>query len=104
MSRGIFYTTLMWHDSRGGEVEAKVRVIYSFLRGSEPSFYDPGSPDEIEILSLQPVDGETVIPEHFLTSEELLSECAADHAAEQENAAEWRAQCRRDDALMGEIS
>jgi hypothetical protein len=101
MSRGIFWTTLMWHDSTGGEVEARVKVIYSALKGCPPSFYDPGSPDEIEILSITPADGETVIPDHFLTSGELIEECREDWQAEQENAAEWRAQCRRDDALMG---
>ena len=90
----------MWHDSRGGEVEARVRVLYSFLKGTEPSFYDPGSPDEIEILSIESEDRETVVPDHFLTSEELIAECAQDHDAELENAREWHAQCRRDDALM----
>jgi hypothetical protein len=102
VSRGRFWTTLMWHDSRGGEIGVRARVLYSFLKGSEPSFYDPGSPDEIEILSIEPEDRETIVPEHFLTSDELIAECAEDHAAELENAREWRAQCRRDDLLMGD--
>lgn len=100
MSRGRFWTTLMWHNSRGGEVEAKVRVLYSALEGCPPSFDDPGSDGELEILSIEPEDRETIIPEHFLTSEELIAECWDDWQAERENAAEWRAQCRRDDLLM----
>ncbi len=100
MSRGSFATELLWHDSRGGEVEASVRVLYSFTKGYPDSLEEPGEPDDVEIISITSADPTIDIPEYFFTSEELIAECFEDWRAEAEGAAEWRAQCRRDDALM----
>lgn len=98
--RGTFTTTLTWHDSRGSEVEADVRVLYSFTKGYPATWVEPGSDAEIEIVSLTPADPTIAVPESFFTSEELIQECFEDQQAEAENAREWRAQARRDDALM----
>ena len=100
MTRSTFTTTLTWHDNRGGEVETDARVLYSHTRGTAPSFDDPGSPDEIEIITITAPDPSITIPASFYEQQELLDECAEDWAAEQVAAQEWRAQCRRDDLLM----
>lgn len=93
-------TTLIWHDSTGGECSANVRVTYSRTAGCAPSFDDPGSPDEVEIIKIVADDGEPV-PQRFYTDETLIEECVEHWAADEAEAAEWRAQCRRDDRLMG---
>lgn len=100
MNRGTFSTELMWHDSRGGEVEASVRVLYSYTRGYPQTWEEPGEPDEVEIISITPADPTIQIPEHFYTSAELLQECFEDWQADADEMREWLAQSRRDDALM----
>lgn len=103
MNRSTFNTTLLWHDSRGGEVEASVRVLYSFTKGYADTWEEPGAPAEVEIIKITPADTCIVVPEHFYTSEELIEECFEDWRAGEEDAREWRAQARRDDAMMDAI-
>ena len=103
-ARHRFVTPFAWEDRNGDDVEARIRVIYSASHGCAPSFDDPGSPDEIDIISIAPVGSEVEIPLALYTDDNLLTECAEDWAAEEIEAQEWRAQCRRDDALMGRWS
>lgn len=103
MTRGTFTTTLVW-DQDGEEQEADVRVLYSYTKGYPATWEEPGAGAEIEIISITPADPTIRIPEHFFDSEELKDECSEDQQAEAEAALEWRAQCRRDDALMDAVN
>ncbi len=98
--RGIFTTSIMWHDSTGGEVEARVRVTYSRFKGFAGDWTDPPEPAAVEIVSIFPLDSTDPVPDHFLTDESLIEECLEDWANEEVEAAEWREQSRRD-SLMG---
>lgn len=99
-ARGRFGTTFVWEDRNGEEVEARIRVLYNFSRGYSATLEEPGSPDEIEIVSIAPVGCEVEIPLALYTDDALLDECAEDYAAMLVEAQEWRAQARRDDLLM----
>lgn len=99
-NRGTFTTTLMWHDSRGGEIETDVRVLYSYSKGYPATWEEPGCDAEVEIIKLTASDPSIEVPESFYTSEELIQKCHEDWLADAEDAREWLAQSRRDDALM----
>lgn len=99
--RGILFTNLLWHDSRGGEVETRVRVVYSRHAGFKGDMTDPPEAASVEIVSITSEPGGIDVPAHFMDDEDLLAECLADWAEDDVRAAEWRAQSRRDDLLMG---
>ncbi len=98
--RGRLTTTVVWQDQSGDDVEARVRVIYSATKGYPDTWEEPGAPDEIEIVSIAPIGSEVEIPLALYTDHDLHAECHADWLEMQEEAREWRAQSRRDDALM----
>lgn len=98
--RGRLTTTVVWEDRHCDDVEARVRVLYNATRGYADTWEEPGAPDEIEIISIAPIGSEVEIPLALFTDEDLLTECHADWVEMQEEAREWRAQSRRDDALM----
>lgn len=98
--RGRLTTTVVWEDRHGDDVEARVRVIYSATNGYSDTWGEPGFPDEIEIISISPIGSEVEILLALYTDDDLLTECHADWVDMQEEAREWRAQARRDDALM----
>lgn len=100
-NRGILSTDLLWHDSRGGEIETRVRVVYSYYKGFAGDCTDPPEPASVEIQSITSEPAGVDIPDSFFEDEDLLAECMQDWIASEEDAAEWRAQCRRDDLLMG---
>ena len=102
MSRATFNTELRWHDSRGSEIEASVRVLYSFTRGYLATLEEPGEEPSYEIITITPADSLVTIPDHFYTDAELIAECAEHWSGEEEAAAEWRAQAHRDSLLMGD--
>lgn len=102
MSRGAFTTSLVWEDADGNEIEADVRVLYSRDKGYAGDSIDPPEPSSVEIISITPADQTLKVPARFETDDELIAECMADWAAEEIEAAEWRAQARRDDLLMGD--
>ena len=96
-------TGTMWHDSAGNEREAEVRVTYTAHRGHAGTMIDPPEPDSVEIVSIVPVDPAVTLPDGYADGDfddTFFDECLEDYAAEMEEAAEWRAQSRRD-ALMG---
>lgn len=99
--RGILKTHLMWHDSRGSEVEVDVRVIYSRDKGYKGSYYQPAEPSSVEIVDIQCADKSVTVPDHFYEDEALLAECMEDWASEEADAAEWREQSRRDRLMEG---
>ena len=102
MNRATFNTELRWHDSRGGEIEASVRVLYSFTRGYPATLEEPGEEPSYEIITITPADSLLMVPDRFYEDAELITECAEHWAGEEDAAAEWRAQARRDGLLMGE--
>ncbi|MGJ3630135.1 hypothetical protein AB5I41_31055 [Sphingomonas sp. MMS24-JH45] len=81
-------------------MEARVRVIYSATKGYPDTWEEPGAPDEIKIISIAPIGSEVEIPLALYTDDDLLTDCHADWIEMQEEVREWRAQSRRDDALM----
>ena len=99
--RGILFTNLLWHDSRGAEIETRVRVVYSRYKGFAGDRTDPPEDASVEIISITSEPAGVDIPAHFFEDEDLLAECLQDWAEDDVEAAEWRAQCRRDDLLMG---
>lgn len=102
--RGSFTTTIMWHDSTGGEIEADVRVVYAYQKGSPQTMIDPGEPASVEIVSITPTDSSVTLPEDWRAGdhdESLHDECFADWRSDQEEIAEWLAQSRRDQAMGG---
>ena len=101
--RGRLVTTATWEDRFGEEVEARIRVLYSAHRGYPDSLEEPGSPDEVEIISIAPIGSDVEIPLALYTDDDLLTECHADWCEMIEEAKEWRAQARRDDLLMGDF-
>jgi hypothetical protein len=93
-----FTTTHMWHNSVGSECECEVKVTYTFHRGCEPTMVDPGEPDSIEVISVVPIASD--YDPGDIDLEAFADECMADHADMIEDAAERRAESRRDDLMM----
>lgn len=100
--RGIMFTDLLWHDSRGSEVETRVRVVYSRHKGFSGDFTDPPEDASVEIVSIASEPAGVDIPAHFFESEELLAECMQDWAEDEIAADEWLAQSLRDRLMMGD--
>lgn len=97
-----FKTSLMWHDSRGGECEAQVFVTYVGTKGFAGDRTDPPEPASVEIVKIVDAnDPSAGIPERFLEDEDLIAECFEDWKAEEIEAAEWREQSRRDQLMEG---
>jgi hypothetical protein len=94
MTQHTFRTVLLWHDSRGGEVECPVAVTYDYSRGYPATLEEPGCDAQIEITAIKPIDGDTIVPDHFSESAELIDECFEhlenEHAAAEEHRAEMR--------------
>lgn len=95
-----FRTSLLWHDSRGGEVEAEVNVTYALHPGYAGDRFNPPEGADVEIIKIVTVDGETIVPDHFTESADLIAECFENEADEADAAAEYRAEQARDDRLM----
>lgn len=83
------------------DTEVDVRVLYQRYKGYRGNYYQPSEPASVEIIKIVCADPEIGIPDHFGDNEELKAECMADWEVDAEDAAEWRAQCRRDALLMG---
>ena len=85
-----------------GDEEIELTVIYSVTPFVAATYYQPAEGGEVEVVSVKRAG-----KEFRLTDDEedaLLAECQgramSDIAEEAAEAAEWRAQCRRDDRLM----
>lgn len=104
MTRGRFKTSIMWHDSRGSEIEADVIVIYERTKGYAGDRIDPPEADSVEIISVKHAvaDPEApTIPASFDEDEGLIAECLEDWALDEIEAQEWRAQSRYDQSMEG---
>lgn len=94
-----FRTSLLWHDSRGSEVEAEVSVTYAYHPGYAGDRFNPPEVADAEIIKIVTVDGETTVPDHFNDCAELIAECLQHDADENAAAEEYRAEQRREDFL-----
>ncbi|MFE8106943.1 hypothetical protein [Sphingomonas melonis] len=98
MGERSFTTSHLWHDSTGSECECEVTVTYVFHRGCKPTLVDPGEPDSVEVISVVPL-----IPEYDLGDVDLevfADECMANWSDMLADAAEFRADMRRDHLMM----
>lgn len=94
--RGSFTTSI-----EIDETEYDVRVRYQYDKGYAGSYYQPPEPPSVEILEIKPADKALIVPDCFYEDDALIAECLADVEAEAEEAAEWRAQSRRDQLMGG---
>lgn len=90
------------HYIERGDEEIELHVIYSVSPFIPATYYQPAEGGEIEIISVT-CDGDAfgLYPHEEAA---LLRACeeraGSDIEEERAEAAEWRAQCARDDALM----
>jgi len=94
----ILKTTLIWHDSRGGEHESDVEVEYDRYPGFAGDMTDPPHDATIEVIGITSRDE---IPPTYIDLADFSDECMQ-HWAEQdevdrERAAEDRAERARED-------
>lgn len=92
---GTFKTTVMWHDSRGGECEAEVRVTYVGRHGFPQTLESPAEPATVEITSVEPMQLGGMLPDDLAERDDLIEECfdhwrATCEAAEEQRAEELR--------------
>lgn len=92
MTTNTFTTTVLYHNSVGGEVEQDVAVTYTYHKGWDGGRYadSPPEPDGVEIQSVVPD-----VPDACYA--DLVEQCFEDHANYLADAAEWKADMRRDD-------
>lgn len=99
-----FTTTIMWHDSRGGECFCEVEVAYEPTRGYVGSRDEPGEPDRVEIIHIEPLHAGDELPTDSgvgsAIDDCMLDECFEHWQAEQDEAAERKAEQRVDDRMM----
>lgn len=81
-----FTTTLTLPD----ETEVEVAVTYRHIKGYPASWVEPDEPDSVEIDSVVPD-----VPESCYA--DLIEQAFEDHASYLADAAEWKADMRRDD-------
>lgn len=93
---GSFKTTVIWHDSRGSECEAEVRVTYVGRRGFPETLVDPAEPATVEITAIDPLVLGTFLPDDLAEDDDLIEECFEDWRATCEAAEEARAEDYRD--------
>jgi hypothetical protein len=100
MSR-TFGTMLCWLDDAGNEQEASVEVTYSTYAGFNGSMVQPSEDPSVEIQTIERTDpGEPIDYARWEDDADLIAECMQDWAEDIEAAAEYRAEQRRDDAMM----
>lgn len=96
MMNGTFKTTVIWHDRRGSECEAEVRVTYVGRKGYPETRIDPAEPATVEITDITPVTPGTYLREGLTEDDELIAECFEHSEATAEAAEDARADDRRD--------
>lgn len=93
---GSFKTTVIWHDSRGSECEAEVRVTYVGRHGFPETLVDPAEPATVEIADIEPLILGTFLPDDLGDDDCLIAECFTDWSDTCEAAEEARAEDYRD--------
>lgn len=97
---GYLKTATAWTDAFGEEREALIGVRYTVHKGFRGDHIDPPEPATVEIDDVKVIEGGP-LPDDWEAPDELLAECLADWAEEAIEAAEWRAQSRRDQLMGG---
>lgn len=78
------------------EQDADIRVEYSFYAGYKGSQIEPPEPASVEIINITPADPLILIPNDLYEDDDLLAECMAHHCDMLTDAAERRAEDRRE--------
>lgn len=90
------------HYIERGDDEIELSVIYDCTPFVAATRWQPAEGGEVEIISVKHKGAEFALTD--AEEETLINACEQrapqDFADEAEEAAEWKAQCRRDDALM----
>ena len=90
------------HLIERGDEEIELSVIYSCSPFVPATYWQPAEGGEVELISVRHKGAEFDLTDAEESA--LIAVCEerapSDWAEEREQAAEWRAQCRRDDALM----
>jgi len=97
--RNNFKTVLCWQEG-DEDREAEVRVFYRGIGGCGATLETPSEPDTVEIDEIRWLAGDKPLPDNAEENASLIDECFADWTEYLQEAAEWRAQSRRD-RLMG---
>lgn len=100
MTERTLKTELIWHDSTGMEISCTAVVTYSVDPGYAGDRTDPPQDASVEIIDVSAVDPEYDIPERAIDLDCLAEECLADWREDLIAAEEYRAEQRRDDAMM----
>lgn len=106
MTRHKIETTIMISTGSSSEYEAKIQVCFTHTDGCPQSYDDPGSPDEIEIDTINVISGpDTTSSTYWLVDligqdSELLAECELAVMEYQTEAEDRRADERRDRIMM----
>ena len=78
------------------EQDSDIRVEYSFYAGYKGSQIEPPEPASVEITSITPADPSITIPDDLYEDGDLLAECMAHYRDMLDDAAERRAEDRRE--------
>lgn len=98
MSSHRFKTMLSWHDGAGNECEAEVTVHYDRHKAFAGDLTDPPEAASVEITAITGMH--SGVPGLFYEDDSLLEACMQDWAEDIAAAAEYRADQRRDDAML----
>ena len=103
MASRSFKTTLCWSDEHCDVNEVSVVVSYDTYAGYRGDRIDPPEDSHVEITGIVPGIPGTSIPDRFMTDDDLLAECMEDWTNDEIAAAEYRAEQRRDYAMMDRL-
>lgn len=78
------------------EQDSDIRVEYSFYAGYKGSQIEPPEPASVEIIDITPADPLIIIPDDLYEDDDLLAECMAHYRDMLDDAAERRAEDRRE--------
>lgn len=98
---GTFKTNVMWHDSRGNECEAEVRVTYVGRHGFPETRENPAEPATVEITDITPTIPGTFLREGLTEDDGLIEECFEHWRDTCEAAEEARAEDHREMLRLG---
>lgn len=93
-------TILCWQEG-GEDREACAKVTYARHSGYRGDSINPPEDATVEIIAIERTDpGEPIDFERWQNDADLLAECMDDWSEDLIAAAEYRAEQRRDDAMM----
>lgn len=93
------------HYIERGDEEIELAVIYDVSRFVPATYWQPAEGGEVEIISVKRngADFHLTDPEEAALQRACEERAQSDVEEEACEAAEWRAQCRRDDLMMADF-